>query len=152
MNMIGGSNMQRSEGQHTFVHSEQVQDRELPDNLTSSTFSSNSSLSRDFSQNKNFLSSDDSHQDKQKYENASRSQTSESFFEESQEPNEDSSNISSSNQKKSINNQYYSVDSNSQIEPDVDLVECITGLYRLLDLCKDDCSSELGKCFLIILI
>src|ERR1043165_1213535 len=40
------------------------------------------------------------------------------------------------------NHKYYS---NTQFEYDKDLAEYIPGLYRLLDLCKDDGSNGLGK-------
>ncbi|CAG8493284.1 1259_t:CDS:2, partial [Racocetra fulgida] len=39
---------------------------------------------------------------------------------------------------------YFKVDQNVNISYESDLAECIPGLYRLLDLCKDDGSNGLG--------
>jgi hypothetical protein len=56
---------------------------------------------------------------------------------------------SKENIRKVLNNhKYYS---STQIEYGKDLAEYIPGLYRLLDLCKDDGSNGLGKFFYIYL-
>lgn len=150
------NNSQRSEGQQTFRPSDPIQDLSQIMNM-------------------NIFSSDNSQNDQQDYQNSSKGVLSEEqstsfdFVNSSAStrnafPKRSNSNSSMEESggndvnkeldlkediRRVLESQKYDLE--TQIEYGKDLAEHIPGLYRLLDLCKDDGSNGLGK-FLIFFI
>lgn len=144
-NPFGDNNSQRSEGQQTFRPSDPIQDLSQIMNM-------------------NIFSSDNSQNDQQDYQNSSKGVLSEeqsTSFAFPKRSNSNSSIIEESGGNDANNELDFKEnirrvlkaqksDLETQIKYGKDLAEHIPGLYRLLDLCKDDGSNGLGK-FLIFI-
>ncbi|POG65607.1 hypothetical protein GLOIN_2v1665293 [Rhizophagus irregularis DAOM 181602=DAOM 197198] len=137
-NPFGDNNSQRSEGQQTFRPSDPIQDLSQIMNM-------------------NIFSSDNSQNDQQDYQNSSKGVLSEeqsTSFAFPKRSNSNSSIIEESGGNDANNELDFKEnirrvlkaqksDLETQIKYGKDLAEHIPGLYRLLDLCKDDGSNGL---------
>ncbi len=132
--------MQRSKESETFKSSDQTQHEEPFDNLVSQFMNTN--LFSDYSQSQEQnaeIRKGESTQSQPVRPDGSVNSLQDRLLKKSIDPKE---NI------RKVLNKCYSIGSNSRIEYNKDLAKYIPGLYRLLDLYKDDGSNGLGNIFL----